>query len=89
VSNRKILEILGGDEEVHRDRPAAGEQMVKIAGFGGQDCPPAYFANCAIAEGLKTTWLPSYGAEMRGGTANASINISHATIGSPIVPPTS
>ena len=42
-------------------------------------------ANCAIAEGLKTTWLPSYGAEMRGGTANASINISHDTIGSPIV----
>ncbi len=42
-------------------------------------------ANCAIAEGLRTSWLPSYGAEMRGGTANASINISHETIGSPIV----
>ena len=42
-------------------------------------------ANCAIAEGLKTTWLPSYGAEMRGGTANASIHISHETIGSPLV----
>ena len=42
-------------------------------------------ANCAAAEGLHATWLPSYGPEMRGGTANAGIVISKNTIGSPVV----
>jgi 2-oxoglutarate ferredoxin oxidoreductase subunit gamma len=42
-------------------------------------------ANTAIAEGLEATWLPSYGPEMRGGTANASIVISDEPIGSPMV----
>jgi len=62
-------------------------QLVKIAGFGGQGVMSAgiLLANCAIAEGLKSSWLPSYGPEMRGGTANASINISQDMIGSPIV----
>jgi 2-oxoisovalerate ferredoxin oxidoreductase beta subunit len=89
VSDRKILEILGvGDEEVHTGTVRLQEeQNVKIAGFGGQGVLSTgiLLANCAIAEGLRTTWLPSYGAEMRGGTANASVNISHDTIGSPIV----
>ena len=89
VSDRKLLEILGVDEEeVHAGTVRLKEeQHVKIAGFGGQGVlsTGVLLANCAIAEGLKTTWLPSYGAEMRGGTANASINISHDTIGSPIV----
>ena len=89
VSERRIFEILGVNEE----EPHSGtvrlkeEQNVKIAGFGGQGVLSAgvLLANCAIAEGLNTTWLPSYGAEMRGGTANAGINISHDSIGSPIV----
>jgi 2-oxoisovalerate ferredoxin oxidoreductase beta subunit len=89
LSDKKILEILGvGEEEAHtRTIHLKEEQHVKIAGFGGQGVLSTgiLLANCAIAEGLKTTWLPSYGAEMRGGTANASINISHDTIGSPIV----
>ncbi len=89
VSDRKILKILGvGEEEFHSGTvQLREEQHVKIAGFGGQGVLSTgiLLANCAIAEGLKTTWLPSYGAEMRGGTANASINISHDTIGSPIV----
>lgn len=60
---------------------------VKICGFGGQGVMVAgiLFANCAAAEGLHATWLPSYGPEMRGGTANASIVISKNTIGSPVV----
>ncbi len=89
ISNKKILEILGVDaEEAHSSTvQLQEEQMVKIAGFGGQGVLSTgiLLANCAIAEGLKTTWLPSYGAEMRGGTANASITLSHETIGSPIV----
>jgi 2-oxoglutarate ferredoxin oxidoreductase subunit gamma len=42
-------------------------------------------ANCAIAEKHNTSWLPSYGPEMRGGTANAGIIISDGQIGSPLV----
>jgi 2-oxoisovalerate ferredoxin oxidoreductase beta subunit len=89
VSERRILEILGvNEEEPHNGGvQLKEEQNVKIAGFGGQGVLSAgiLLANCAIAEGLNTTWLPSYGAEMRGGTANAGVNISHDTIGSPIV----
>lgn len=89
VEEQKILDILGVDEEeaVAGTVRLAMDQQVKIAGFGGQGVlsTGVLLANCAIAEGLNTTWLPSYGAEMRGGTANASINISHQAIGSPIV----
>jgi 2-oxoisovalerate ferredoxin oxidoreductase beta subunit len=63
------------------------EQRVKIAGFGGQGVMSAgvLLADCAIMEGLNSTWLPSYGPEMRGGTANASVIVSEETIGSPVV----
>ena len=60
---------------------------ILIAGFGGQGI---LFSGKALAyTGLKAnkevSWLPSYGPEMRGGTANCSITISDAPIGSPIV----
>jgi 2-oxoisovalerate ferredoxin oxidoreductase beta subunit len=63
------------------------EQHVKISGFGGQGVMSAgvLLANCATAEGLEATWLPSYGPEMRGGTANASVIVSQSEIGSPVV----
>jgi 2-oxoisovalerate ferredoxin oxidoreductase beta subunit len=88
-SDEKILEILGASEEVDGVAQARTilEQNVKIAGFGGQGVISAgiLLANCAIAEGFETTWQPSYGPEMRGGTANSSVNISNNAIGSPIV----
>ena len=60
---------------------------ILIAGFGGQGI---LFAGKFIAyEGLmndkEVSWLPSYGPEMRGGTANCNIIISDTLIGSPIV----
>lgn len=60
---------------------------ILIAGFGGQGI---LFAGKAIAyTGLKAdkevSWLPSYGPEMRGGTANCSVTVSDESIGSPIV----
>ncbi|WP_321992518.1 2-oxoacid:acceptor oxidoreductase family protein [Marispirochaeta aestuarii] len=63
------------------------EQHIKISGFGGQGVLSAgiLLANCVIAEGLEATWLPSYGPEMRGGTANASVILSQEAIGSPVV----
>lgn len=81
-----IFSILGIDETTEKIIPAAGKHsQVKIAGFGGQGVLSMgiLFANCAIAEGLNASWLPSYGPEMRGGTANASVVISTEAIGSP------
>ncbi len=57
-----------------------------IAGFGGQGVMfagqlLAYAANDA---GLQATWIPSYGPEMRGGTAHCSVVVSDRAIGSPL-----
>lgn len=60
---------------------------ILIAGFGGQGVLFAgkFLAYMGINEGKKVSWLPSYGPEMRGGTANCSIIISENDVGSPIV----
>jgi 2-oxoglutarate ferredoxin oxidoreductase subunit gamma len=58
-----------------------------IAGFGGQGVLFAgqLVAYTAMDEGLNVTWFPSYGPEMRGGTANCTIIISDNEIGAAIV----
>lgn len=61
--------------------------QILIAGFGGQG---VLFAGKLLAyKGLvsdkQVSWLPSYGPEMRGGTANCSVIISDEPVGSPIV----
>ena len=60
---------------------------ILIAGFGGQGTLFAgkVLASASLAKGLEVSWLPSYGPEMRGGTANCSVMISESPIGSPIV----
>lgn len=60
---------------------------ILIAGFGGQGTLFAgkVLATASLLKGLEVSWLPSYGPEMRGGTANCSVMISSAPIGSPIV----
>ena len=58
-----------------------------FAGFGGQGILFAgkILAYCGLIAGKELSWLPSYGPEMRGGTANCSVCISDETIGSPVV----
>ena len=58
-----------------------------IAGFGGQGILFAgkFLAYKALLEGRQLSWLPSYGPEMRGGTANCSVILSDEPIGSPNV----
>ena len=58
-----------------------------ISGFGGQG---ALFAGqllsySALENGLQVTWIPSYGPEMRGGTAHCTVIISDDEIGSPVI----
>lgn len=63
------------------------ERSVIIAGFGGQGVILAgkILAQAGMDHGLEVTWLPSYGPEMRGGTANCTVILSDETVGSPIV----
>lgn len=58
-----------------------------VSGFGGQGSLFAGILLChsAVYEGKHTTWIPSYGAEMRGGAVNCSVNISNEEIPSPII----
>ena len=58
-----------------------------LAGFGGQGILFAgkIIANAALIENREVSWLPSYGPEMRGGTANCSVCIADESIGSPLV----
>jgi len=58
-----------------------------FAGFGGQGVllMGQLLAMAGMMEGKNTSWIPSYGPEMRGGTANCSIIISDSEISSPIV----
>ncbi|MCL2702442.1 MAG: 2-oxoacid:acceptor oxidoreductase family protein [Defluviitaleaceae bacterium] len=62
-------------------------ERILIAGFGGQGALTAgqLIASLYLNRGVNVTWMPSYGAEMRGGTANCSVIASDGVIGSPIV----
>jgi 2-oxoglutarate ferredoxin oxidoreductase subunit gamma len=57
------------------------------SGFGGQGALTIgkFLAKAGMQEGLNVSWLPSYGPEMRGGTANVSTVISTEAIASPLV----
>lgn len=60
---------------------------VVISGFGGQGILFAgqLLAYAAMDAGLEVTWIPSYGPEMRGGTANCTVIIADEEIGAPMV----
>lgn len=62
-------------------------QDVMIAGFGGQGVliVGKLLAYAGMLEGKQVTWFPSYGAEVRGGTANCSVIVSTEEIGSPVI----
>ena len=58
-----------------------------LAGFGGQGILSAgrIIAQAALSEDREVSWFPSYGPEMRGGTANCGVVISDEAIGSPVI----
>ena len=63
------------------------QSEVKFAGFGGQGIMMIgkLLAHAAMQAGLEVAWIPSYGPEMRGGTAYCTVVTSDRPIGSPIV----
>ena len=61
--------------------------QILFAGFGGQGIlfSGKFLAYKGLMEDLQVSWLPSYGPEMRGGTANCSVVLSDTPVGSPII----
>ncbi|HNY92558.1 MAG TPA: 2-oxoacid:acceptor oxidoreductase family protein [bacterium] len=67
--------------------PEFQDPRIKLAGFGGQGVLMLglMLAEAGMHAGYHVSWIPSYGPEMRGGTANCHVNLSHRRIGSPTV----
>jgi len=63
------------------------ELTCKFAGFGGQGILTLglFLSQIAMRAGHQVSWFPAYGPEMRGGTANCSVNVASKRIGSPLV----
>ena len=61
--------------------------QILIAGFGGQGIlfSGKFIAYKGLMDNLQVSWLPSYGPEMRGGTANCNVILSDDPVGSPII----
>ena len=83
-------EIIGGFEEHEGTRTEGGPFMtneILFSGFGGQGVLSMgmTLAYAGMIEGKEVSWMPSYGPEMRGGTANCIVIVSSFRISSPIV----
>ena len=63
------------------------QNEVMFAGFGGQGIMlmGKILAHAAMEQGLEVAWIPSYGPEMRGGTAYCTVVVNERPIGSPII----
>ena len=62
-------------------------RTIRISGFGGQGVmlTGQLLAHAANAQGLYSLWVPTYGPETRGGTANCSVTISESLVNSPVI----
>ncbi len=85
AGNERSAGILAGGPRT--SCPPNVDYRLKIAGFGGQGLLflGRLLAEAGMRQNLHVSWLPSYGPEMRGGTANCHVNISTTEIGSPLV----
>jgi 2-oxoisovalerate ferredoxin oxidoreductase beta subunit len=93
---RCVAEVLGlekGGAKVALAAPVARREhhlknlSIKIAGFGGQGVLllGQLLAEIGMREGLEVSWLPSYGPEMRSGSAHCHVCLSEERIGSPLI----
>lgn len=88
-----VAEVVGVTAEneastVQHKRPHHAPHLgIKIAGFGGQGVLllGQLLAEMGMREGLEVSWLPSYGPEMRSGSAHCHVCLSQRRIGSPLV----
>ena len=94
---RSIAEVLGiektegtpssGSGAKRRETAAGTDLTIKIAGFGGQGVLllGQMLVEMGMRESLEVSWLPSYGPEMRSGSAHCHVCLSHERIGSPLI----
>ena len=92
LSAEELYSLMETEDSEETTIPDAARQSrprvrYKLAGFGGQGVLllGVLVAQAGMAEGYHVSWLPSYGPEMRGGTANSSVVLSSERIGSPVV----
>lgn len=95
VPQHSVAETLGikkeDDGRTATDKAAAKHQTKpltsKIAGFGGQGVLllGQIMAEMGMREGMEVSWLPSYGPEMRSGSAHCHVCLDHERIGSPVI----
>jgi 2-oxoisovalerate ferredoxin oxidoreductase beta subunit len=85
----EALGVVNGDakEPNNGRRHHTRELTVKIAGFGGQGIllMGQLLAEMGLREHMEVSWLPSYGPEMRSGSAHCHVTLSHQRIGSPLI----
>ncbi|HTV64388.1 MAG TPA: 2-oxoacid:acceptor oxidoreductase family protein [Bryocella sp.] len=91
VPHKTVAEALGANatagEPTSRHHHHTRDLTVKIAGFGGQGVllMGQLLAEMGLREQLEVSWLPSYGPEMRSGSAHCHVTIAHDRIGSPLI----
>ena len=91
--HKTVEEIVSGERKIAADNVVPGrlhhfhEMGIKIAGFGGQGVLllGQLLAEMGMREGLEVSWLPSYGPEMRSGSAHCHVCLSKERIGSPLL----
>jgi 2-oxoisovalerate ferredoxin oxidoreductase beta subunit len=94
VPQTSVAELLGAseklttEEENHPRKQHAHAKTIKVAGFGGQGVLllGQLIAEMGMRENMEVSWLPSYGPEMRSGSAHCHVTLSHERIGTPLVP---
>ena len=90
VPVKTVAQALGvedGEEDAPARRHHTREITVKFAGFGGQGIllMGQLLAEMGLREQMEVSWLPSYGPEMRSGSAHCHVTLSHERIGSPLI----
>jgi 2-oxoisovalerate ferredoxin oxidoreductase beta subunit len=94
VPQKSVAELLGiegkglpDQGEQHAKRQPGRGRTIKIAGFGGQGILllGQLLAEMGMREQMEVSWLPSYGPEMRSGSAYCDVTLSHERIGTPLV----
>ena len=89
IPHKTVSEALGleAKNDSQRAKHITHDVRIKCAGFGGQGVLllGMLLAEMGMRESLEVSWLPAYGPEMRSGSANCSVCLSHERIGSPLI----
>ena len=89
--HKTVAECIGATEGVEMTadtkRHHTRETTIKVAGFGGQGVLllGQLIAEMGMRENMEVSWLPSYGPEMRSGSAHCHVTLAHERIGSPVI----